>query len=106
MAGAAPRFRLDQLSQQNQGRNHRGCFKIKIDFSVAPERRRENSWHDYRNSAVEVSSPNTHGDEGEHVEAAIDNRLPSAREEKAARPKDHRCCYGKLNPFFDSLWND
>jgi hypothetical protein len=92
MACAAPRFCLDQLPQQDQGRNHRGCFKIKIDFSVALERRRENSWHDYRNSAVEVSGPNTHGDKGEHVEAAINNRLPSAREEKAARPKDYWCC--------------
>src|SRR5439155_16810278 len=37
LPGATPRFRLDQLSEQDQSRNHRRCFKIKIDLSVALE---------------------------------------------------------------------
>ena len=41
MAGTASRSSLDQLSQQDQGCNHRGCFKIKLDFSMTLERNRE-----------------------------------------------------------------
>src|SRR4029077_3712278 len=92
MSGSTARFRLDQLSQQDQSCNYRCCFKVKIDFSVTSERRGKNSRRDHRNDAVKICRAYPHGDEREHVEAAINNRLPGAREEKAASPKDHRCC--------------
>ena len=49
---------------------------------MTPERRRKNARHDYCNGAVEVSGAHTHGDKGEHVEAAINNRLPGRAKKK------------------------
>jgi hypothetical protein len=92
MPGATSRFCLYQLSQQDQSCNYRCCFKIKIGFSVTSERSGKNSRRDYCNDAVKICRAHAHGDEREHVEAAINNRLPCAREEKASSPKDHRCC--------------
>src|SRR4030095_311628 len=90
--GSTPRFRLDQLPQQDQSRNNRCRFKIKIDFSLTPERNRKNARRDSCNGAVEICCSNANGDERKHVEAAINNRLPCACKEKAARPKDYWCC--------------
>ena len=73
---------------------------------MALKRNGKNARRNYCNSAVEISRANTHSDEREHVEAPINNRLPCAREKEAARPQDHRCCQGKLDPFSDLLWND
>src|SRR5437667_11852289 len=101
MPGAASRFRLNQLPQQDQSRNHRRGFKIKIDFPVASERSGENSRRDHGNGAVEISRANTHSDEREHVEAPINNRLPGACEEKAASPMNQRVGNSKFNRLSD-----
>ena len=91
MSGAASRFRLDELSQQNQGRNGRCCFEVKIDFSVTLERRRKAPGAITATELYTYAAPTPDGDKRKHVEAAINDRLPCAGEEKAARPKDNRC---------------
>ena len=59
---------------------------------MASERSGKYSRHNHRNSAVKVGRANAHSDEREHVEAAINNRLPRAREEEPAGPKNHWTC--------------
>ena len=56
---------------------------------MALERFRKNSGRDYRNPAVKISCADANGDQRKHIEAAVDDRLPPAGEEKAAGPKNN-----------------
>jgi hypothetical protein len=94
------------LPQQNKRSNDGRCFEIKIDFSMAPERTGKNSGRDYCDDAVEISCANADSDQRKHIETAINNRPPGAREKEAASPENHRCCERKLNPLPDLLWDE
>ena len=87
-ASRAARFQFEHLTEQNQ-RGDDGCgFEIDRHISHRVTKgRRKNLRHERGNHAVNVSHSYAEPDEREHVEAAIQNRLPTAHEERPTAPK-------------------
>ncbi len=98
-AGLAASPQLQHLPQQDQNRNDGSCFEVKADVSggVAKGSRKETG-RDHGNQAVKVGSAAADGDQGEHVEAAMNNRRPSALKEGPSAPQNDWRCQGKLSP--------
>ena len=64
---------------------------------------RERARRKDREQAVEVSSTGPEGNQTEHIQAAVDDRRPSAFEEWPSRPKDDGRGQSELNPSGDVL---
>ena len=89
-AGRAARFQFEHLTEQDQ-RGDYGCgFEIDRHISRrVMKRRRKNLRYERGNHAVNVSHSYAEADQREHVEAAIQNRLPTAHEERPTTPEYH-----------------
>ncbi len=103
LAGAVAGLRLEELAQQDQDRDHGRGLKVETDFPVLAEGFGENTWHQDCHRAEEIGCPDAYGDEGEHVEAAIDDRAPALDEKDRTGPEDHRGGKGELDPLRDAF---
>ncbi len=98
-AGLAASPQLQHLPQQDQNRNDGSCFEVKTDMpGGVAKRSRKETGRDHGNEAVKVSSAASNRDQGEHIEAAMNNRRPAALKEGPSAPQDDRRCQGKLSP--------
>jgi hypothetical protein len=84
-------FQFEQLAQQHKRCNYGGCLEINRHRStVRAEGMREHIRKNGRNQTVDVGHRHTEADEGEHIQTAIDQRLPGAHKERPATPKHNR----------------
>ncbi len=98
-AGLAASPQLQNLPQQDQNRNDGSCFEIKADVpGGVAKRSRKETGRDHGNEAVKVSSAAPNRNQGEHIEAAMNNRRPSALKEGPSAPQNDWRCQGKLSP--------
>ena len=65
---------------------------------MSAERVRKKPREKGRCHAVDIGRPDTEGDEGEHVRAAVDKGLPPTLEERPASPQHYRGRQKKLEP--------
>ena len=87
LAGA----QLQHLSEQDQDRDYRGRLEVYGHRAVVTaERSREDLRRQGRDHAVEPGHAGAHGDQREHVQAAVHERLPGPHEKGPARPQDDR----------------
>ena len=85
--GVAARAQLEHLPEQHQRRDDRGGLEIDRHHPRRVRRRgRKKARENRRDDAVGVGNPDAERDQREHVEMAIDERAPSALEERLARP--------------------
>src|SRR5258708_5307213 len=90
---------LKYLTEQAQDRDPRGGLEVdRHSPAVAPERFRKAAGCQRCNQAVDIGDAGAHRDQGEHVEIARHQRLPSASEERPAGPQNHRRREHKLDP--------
>src|SRR6266850_815117 len=98
-ARLAPGAKLEHLSKQHEHCDHGGGLEVQTDFAaVSAERLGEQTWRDCGCDAIQIGRSGAEGDEGEHVEAAIDDRGPAAHEERPAGPEHNRRCQEELHP--------
>src|SRR6202035_4791469 len=88
---SAARPEFQDLPEQNEGDDDRRRLEVDPDLAtLAAERDREDPRRDPRDDTVDVGRPSAEGDQGEHVQAAVDERVPAADEERPAAPEDDR----------------
>ena len=98
-ARALPGTQFQHLTEQDENRDHGRGLEIHRDGAVgASEGRREYARRECRNHAVDPGDARAHGDEREHVEAAVHDRLPAAHEQRPARPQYDRSTEQELKP--------
>ena len=59
---------------------------------------RESFRHEHGDDTEDVGRTDTHADEREHVEAAVDHRLDPTHEERPAGPENDRCPQSQFEP--------
>ena len=97
--GLAPGAELEHLAEEDEGRDHRRRLEVDRRLAaVAPEGVREDVRKERRDHTVAVGRADADGDEGEHVEAAVDEGGPAALEERPAAPEDHWGGQSELDP--------
>ena len=90
---------LEHLPEQHEHRDDRRRLEIDRDRAVVTaEGGREDAGRERRDDAVDPGHARAHGDQGEHVEVARDERLPAAHEERPAGPEHHRRRQQHLDP--------
>ena len=98
-AGALARAQLQHLAEQDEDRDDRRRLEVDRDRAVvAAEGGREDAGRERRDDAVDPGDAGAHGDQGEHVEVARDERLPAAHEEGPAGPQHDRRRQQQLDP--------
>ena len=98
-AGLAPGTQLKHLSQEHEGGDDRRGLKVDGDLAaVAPERGREEVGKEHGDDAIEEGGPGADSDQGEHVQAAVDERGPATLKERQPAPQDYRGRQGELDP--------
>ena len=104
---ALARAKLHHLAKQDQYNNHRARLEIDPDMTFRiSESVRENLRHKHGNHAEQIRRADAHGDEGEHVQAAVDHRLDAAHEERPAGPQDDRRAEDEFHPKRHPLAQD
>src|SRR5215831_2432463 len=99
-SGAAAGAEFEDLSEKNQGGDGRGSFEVDGRLAIhLAEGGRKDSGEDGGYQAVEVGYSGAHGDQGEHVRGAIDDRGPSALEKRPASPEHDWRGQEQLEPF-------
>ena len=79
-AGLLARAQLEHLAEQHQHRDHRGGLEIDRDAAVGgAEAGGEQAGRERGDHAVELGRAGAERDQREHVEAAVDQRVPAAR---------------------------
>ena len=97
--GLAAGAEFEHLSQKHQGDDDGGGFKVHRHFAAfSAEGIREEARSESGHYAVEISRAGAESDEGEHVQAAVDDRGPAALEKRPTAPEHHRGGEGELNP--------
>ncbi len=90
-AGLAAGSQLQHLAQQDQYCDDGGGFEIETEVSGGiTEGGRKEAGGEHRSHTVEVGCSASDRDEGEHVQAAMNDRSPTALEEGPSAPQDHR----------------
>ena len=98
-AGAAARPQLEHLAEEDQRDDHRRRLEVGADLAVlVAEGGGEEAGREPRGDAVEVGHADAEGDQREHVEAAVDERVPAADEERPAAPEHDRRGEQELEP--------
>ena len=93
---------LEHLTEQDQGRDHRGGLEIDVDLAVRPaEAGREDAGCQGRDHAVEVGGARADPDQGPHVRAEVPERGPAALEDRPAGPEHDRGRQRQLQPVSD-----
>ena len=97
--GLFARAQLQHLAEQDEDGDDGRRLEVDRDRPVgAAERLREKPGQRDGDDAVEPGDARAHGDQGEHVEVAREQRLPAAHEERPAGPQHHRRGQGELQP--------
>ena len=96
--GLRARAQFQQLAEQGQRDDHRGGLEIHADAPVFAERGREHVGGQRADHAVRECGAGTDADQGEHVRAAVADRLQAALEERPARPQHDRRAQRELEP--------
>ena len=90
---------LENLPEQDEHRDDGGRLEVHGDGAVmAAEGRREDVGRQRRDHAVDPRHAGAHRDQGEHVQVAVDERLPAAHEERPAGPEHDRGREQHLDP--------
>ena len=91
-AGRRPAARADlqDLTEQHERGDDDGRVEVRLDAAVHPEAVGKQARRDRRDDAVGVGGADPGADQREHVGAAIDERVPGAREERPAGPQHDR----------------
>jgi hypothetical protein len=86
-------------SQQDQRHDDRGRFEVDADLPVVrPEGLGEYAGKSGGDNAVDPGDGDAECDQREHVEAAIDDRLPASDKERPPAPEHHWCGQHELDP--------
>ena len=86
-SGAGPQ--LENLPEQDQHGDDRGRLEVNRNHAMAgSEGLGKEAGRQGRHHAVKISNSGSQADQGEHVEAAVDDRTPAALEERPAAVKD------------------
>jgi hypothetical protein len=99
-AGLLARAQLEHLAEQHQRDDHRRRLEVDAD---RPVRRRgtapgKSPGPPCRDRRCRRRRRRRRADQREHVEAAVDDRLPAAHEERPAAPQHHRRGERELDP--------
>ena len=97
--GALARPEFEHLAQQHEDRDHRGGLEIDRDAAAGGmEAGGEQSGRNRGDDAVDPGRTGTEGDQREHVEAAANQRIPAASEEREPGPQHDRRGQDELQP--------
>jgi hypothetical protein len=98
-AGLAASAQLQHLTEKNQSDDN--CCRLEVHIDL-PRSSAKRSWKYLRNysgeDAIEIGRASAKGNQREHVEAAMHNRLPASDKERQSAPQNHRSCESKLDP--------
>ena len=87
-AGLAARPQLENLTQENQGHDHRRRLEINGDFTMMiAERGGKNTGKKRGDHTEHKSRPGPQCDQCEHIQTAVDHRGPAALEEWQPAPQ-------------------
>ncbi len=89
--GRVTRPQFEDLSQEDQGRDHRRRLEIDRNAAGVPrEALRDEPREQHGERAERERGSRAHGDQREHVEAAVHDRGPAADEERPSAPQHDR----------------
>ncbi len=97
--GSAARPQFQHLTDDHQCGNHRSGFEVDCHTpAVVPKRGREEIRKQRRHHTVAIGHADPQRNQGEHVQAAIDQGAIGPGEEKRAGPGHHRRGQRQLEP--------
>jgi hypothetical protein len=98
------RAQFQNLAKQDEHGDNSGGLEVDRDRAVMPAKSRgENIGRDGAGQAVDIGHAGAHRDQGEHVEIARRQRLPTAHEERPAGPQHDRGGEHQLYPVRQGL---
>ena len=97
--GAASGTEFEHLTQQHEGGNGCGRFKIHWDITRGQAERIRKQLRDERGKeTVQICRACADRSQRKHIETAVRDGSPAALKERPASPKHHRSSQGKLDP--------
>ena len=104
ISGPFPGAEFQYLAEQYENHDHGRSLEIDADMaSGIAESRWKDARRDGRDDTERIGRANAHGDEREHVQAAVDDGFDATDQERPSRPEDDRRRQHELGPSRDSL---
>ena len=104
LAGLSPGLELQHLAHEHQGDNEGRGLEIDRHFpGLTPEGGGEDAGKELGYDAIDVGYGHAQADEGEHVQAAVDDGFNPPDQKGPAAPEDHRRSQAQLHPTPDVM---